>query len=526
MNFVRHLALAAIVLAGSAAARADEAADTFNKLFGEDLKRVEATPTPADDIALAKQLLEAAEKAANQPVFLTLLCEKAYELAVRDPAGYPTARAAIVLLAAFVPEKTLEAFQKIAALDQRSYATAHAEGKAKAGEAAIESLKALADAQLATEDSNGAIATLKQALAVATQIRAESWAALQAQLSELTARQQLEKQSAALKAKLDADPKDAASRKELVRLYLVEMDNPAEAAKLVDETLDEATRKCLPAAAKPLEEMPEATCTELGDWYRTLADQAASPANKGAMLRRAQGYCQRFLVLHTADDLSRTAATLTLKKIEDSLAKLEPATPPAAATWIDCLKLVDVTKHVVSGTWEKKGDRLYSTGAGRVMLPVAPPGSYELRVTFVRIAGTATVAIALPVGPTSCALVFSAAKASVSGLESMNGINVGKSSIAVRPGTLENGREYAVDIKVTLRGEEAEIVATVDNKPFQQWKGPVSALSNDSWSMPNPKYPGVGAWQGCNTIFRSAKILMHPAEGKSPKPLPAAAKGD
>ncbi|MCX5685513.1 MAG: hypothetical protein NT049_17795 [Planctomycetota bacterium] len=245
------------------------------------------------------------------------------------------------------------------------------------------------------------------------------------------------------------------------------------------------------------------------------------------MLRRAQGYYQRFLVLHTAEDLSRTAATLTLKKIEDALAKLEPATPPAAAAaWIDCLKLVDMTKHVVSGTWQKKIDGLYGAGAGRIMLPVAPQGSYELRVTFVRIAGTATVAIALPVGPTSCALVFSASKGSFSGLESMNGANVGKSSIAVRPGTLENGREYAVDIKVTLRGEEAEIVATVDNKPFQQWKGPVSALSNDSWGMPNPKYPGLGAWQGCNTIFRSAKILMLPAEGKTAKSPPAAAKGD
>ncbi|MCX5685514.1 MAG: hypothetical protein NT049_17800 [Planctomycetota bacterium] len=209
MIFARHLALAAILLAGSVAAWADEAADTFNKLFGEDLKRVEATPTPADDVALAKQLLEAAEKAANQPVFLTLLCEKAYELAAKDPAGYPTA-----------------------------FVTAHAEAKAKAGEAAIESLKALADAQLAKEDADGAVATLKQALAVATQIRAESRAALQAQLSGLAARQQLDKQLAALKAKLDADPKDAASRKELVRLCLVEMDNPAEAAKFADETLD------------------------------------------------------------------------------------------------------------------------------------------------------------------------------------------------------------------------------------------------------------------------------------------------
>ncbi|MBE3097053.1 MAG: hypothetical protein IMZ44_07970 [Planctomycetes bacterium] len=49
MNLPRGLALAAILLAGSVTVLADEAADTFNKLYGEDLKRVAATPLPADD---------------------------------------------------------------------------------------------------------------------------------------------------------------------------------------------------------------------------------------------------------------------------------------------------------------------------------------------------------------------------------------------------------------------------------------------------------------------------------------------
>jgi formylglycine-generating enzyme required for sulfatase activity len=325
MNFARRLTLAAILLAGSLPVLADEAADTFNKLYADDLKRVAATPAPADDVALAKQLLEAAGKAANQPAFLALLCEKACELAIKDPTGYPTAKAATELLVAGVPEKKVEALQKFAAVYQRSYATARAEAKAKAGEALLEAFNALADAQAAAEDVDGAIAALKQAIAVATSIKSESKAALQAQLAVLVAQQQAEKQIAALKAKLDANPKDAASRKELVRLYLVELNNPAEAAKFVDETLDEATRKYVPAAAKPIEAAPEMACTQLGDWYRGLADQAMAPASKGAMLCRAQAYYQRFLGLHTAADMDRTAATLTLKKIDDALAKLGPA---------------------------------------------------------------------------------------------------------------------------------------------------------------------------------------------------------
>ena len=333
MSHAKYLSLAVLVVTACPAATwADEAADTFNKLYGEDLKRVAATPSTADDVALAKQLLEAAGKVTNQKDFLALLCEKACELAGKDPTGYPTAKAAMDLLTASVPEKKVESLQKMAAMYQRSYAAARAEAKAKAGETLIESLKVLAGAQAAGADFDGAGATLKQALAVATTIKSESKAAIQAQLAGLASQQQVEKQIAALKARLDADAKDASSRKEIVRMYLVEMDNPAEAAKFLDEALDEATRKYVPAAAKPVEDAPEAACTELGDWYKGLADQATASASKGAMLQRAKAYYKRFMELHKADDVARAGATLMLKKIEDALAKLGPAPKPSPAS--------------------------------------------------------------------------------------------------------------------------------------------------------------------------------------------------
>jgi len=321
MKLLACWALSATLLACPLVVLADEAADTFSKLYGEDLKRVAATPSVADDVALAKQLLEDAKKAEDQPAFLAMLCEKAYELAAKDASGYATATAAMDLLAGKVPEKKVECLQKNAGLYQKQYGTARGEAKTKAGEMVITALGALAEAQAAAGDSDAAGLTLRQAVAVATAIKSENKAALQARLDNLAPRQKVEKQIAALKAKLDADPKDAASRKELVRLYLVEMDTPAEAAKFLDETLDEATRKYVPAAAKPVEDAPEVACMELGDWYKGLADQAATPASKGAMLRRAQAYYQRFLELHMAADLARTAATLTLKRIEDALAK-------------------------------------------------------------------------------------------------------------------------------------------------------------------------------------------------------------
>jgi len=47
MNLTACTALTAILLVCPLVVLADEAADTFNKLYGEDLKRVAATPPPA-----------------------------------------------------------------------------------------------------------------------------------------------------------------------------------------------------------------------------------------------------------------------------------------------------------------------------------------------------------------------------------------------------------------------------------------------------------------------------------------------
>ena len=85
----------------------------------------------------------------------------------------------------------------------------------------------------------------------------------------------------------------------------------------------------MPAAAKPVEDVPELACLELGAWYRGLGEMA-SPGAKAAMFARAQAYYKRFLELHLHQDLDRTRVSLAMKKIEQQLAALRPgphATP-------------------------------------------------------------------------------------------------------------------------------------------------------------------------------------------------------
>lgn len=304
---------------------ADEAQDAFDRLYGNDLKRVAATPSAADDIALAKQLLDGANAAEKQPAFLAILCDKAYELGAKDPAGCDTALAAMRLEADSVPARRVECLTKVAALYQGQYAKALADAKAKVGEALVQALMNQADAEAAAGRA-AAADTARQALSVATAIKSDSRANIQAWLSTVLstvgARQETQKQVAALKARVLGDPRDSASRKELVRLLLVEEDNPAEAAKYIDESLDEPTRKYVPGAARGVEGAPELACQELGKWYQDLKDRATSPEGKAAMLGRAHRYWERFLELHSADDLGRTVGTLALKKVEGELAGL------------------------------------------------------------------------------------------------------------------------------------------------------------------------------------------------------------
>jgi len=511
------LTIAGFLCFAAAPLLADEAEDAFNQLYGDDHRRVLATPAPADDIALAKQLLDAAQKAGKQPAFLAVLCEKAYDLAAKNASGYPTATAAMDLLAEKVPEKKVEALQKTAALYQKQYATARADAKTKAGEALLQALSTLAAAQAEAGDIDAARASLKQALVIATAIKSDAKAAIQAQLDGLAPQQKIEKQIAALKVKLEKNPEDAASRKELVRILLVEEDNPAEAAKFVDESLDEATRKYVPAATRPMEDAPELACKELGDWYRGLADGAATPASKGAMLCRAQGYYERFLDLHKDEDLARTTATLMLKKIEDALAKL-PAPKVAAVAWVDCLKLVDPAKHVIQGYWERKDGHLVlvPTGRGAVLtIPAAPSGNYDLQATFVRKAD-GDVGFSLPVGVRQVHLNLSGSFGQWSGLEPIEGKGGMDNMTTVRPGTLVNGHEYTIDIKVRVAAGAAAVEVRLDDKPYIQWQGALSALSARAHGQHNCL--GLNALETTAVEFRRLRVRMLSGELKLPNP--------
>ena len=328
MRVLPTLVIALLVLAPVPARAAegdpDEAEAAFQDAFGDLYKKAVATKDIRDDIALAEQILDAANAAAKQPRFFALLCRKAFELTRKSAEGHATAIRAMELLASKDPSQAVACLTDIVAMRQAALAGARADARKEVAEALVASLLDLADAKAAAGDLAGALTICRQAKALATGNAIGDKNALDARLKDLGERQATAAETTRLQGLLEKDPANADARMKLVHLYLVQLDNPAEAAKYVNDSVDEATRKYVPAAAKPATEAPELACLELAKWYAGLA-AGTTGVPKAAMLRRTVSYYESYLQRHAGDDTAKAAAQIAMKRAQDDLAKLDAA---------------------------------------------------------------------------------------------------------------------------------------------------------------------------------------------------------
>jgi hypothetical protein len=282
----------------------------------------------------------------------------------------------------------------------------------------------------------------------------------------------------------------------------VDLDNPAEAARHVEGIEDPSLRKYVPGAARPFAEAPEAACLELAEWYRALGDGAPAGA-KAAMYARAEAYLERFLDVHSFDDLDRTRAAALLEKVDAALDKAQ------AAQWIDLMPLVDPKKHAVRGQWERQGTGMAIvrwTDFGRLMIPAVLHGGYDMRVCFTRTSGQGIVGIIVPAGPAGIQLIMG--YQNCYGLGELGGRDAASNQTTVRPCKIENNRTYDVRIKVRLEGKEAAIRVAIDGKDIIRWRGPLSALSpRAAYKQPNAACVGIGVlWT--HAAFKNARLRM------------------
>lgn len=207
---------------------ADEAADAFRDLYGKQIAQVTATNDRADDLELAKSMLAAMGASSDQGL-LTLLCGNAYELAMRSSEGYGLAIESMRVLAARVPAQEAAAREKLIAVLERQMRYGRANERSEAGEALMIELETAGDAQGAQKNHAAALLLYRRALVAANQIKSDARPALQEKIDRVTMQQRADNRVRELRDRLTANPKDRPAADELLRLLIVDLNDPAEA---------------------------------------------------------------------------------------------------------------------------------------------------------------------------------------------------------------------------------------------------------------------------------------------------------
>ena len=330
-RFFSLVLLAALILARPVGAVSEEvvaAHKQFDALFGESVKQVSGTLDPADDIALAKKLVEAAAGANDKPELMAVMLEKAYELCAKDPAGTATAISAMEVLADKLPEKKVVANQRIISLLTRDYTRARTPADQHTnGQALVDRICESAEAHYNAGDYMNAVADYRKALPIAVRIKSASDPIIRSRIETIGHKQRTESQISNLQTRVLENRKDVASATELVTLLAIEMDRPSATEQYLDMLTDDDLKKHLTLATKASEELTDADLLSLGTWYEGQARKASSVA-KRRTLERASSYLKSYLDTSPQDELVKLQAELALKRVQQSMRERTPE-PPA-----------------------------------------------------------------------------------------------------------------------------------------------------------------------------------------------------
>jgi hypothetical protein len=164
--------------------------------------------------------------------------------------------------------------------------------------------------------------------------------------------------------------------------------------------------------------------------------------------------------------------------------------------------LADPARHAIEGAWKlDAGGLTIRDGWGKFAFPCVPEGGYEVTFVMNRISGNEGAGIVLPVGSTGVFFNFEP------GGGRFDGAKPRQPAVEfLSPGALVTGKDFAFDIRVVQRRDQAEISVNLNDKPYLHWQGTVSDLSvPDRAKWLQPLRVSLGAnWS--HFVFKSAKI--------------------
>jgi hypothetical protein len=373
--------------------------------------------------------------------------------------------------------------------------------------------EALAETRrLRFDAARGLYARAEVARLVGSPAEADAMGAAQKRVDALAA---VYKGLAALTTRLEAHPDNRAVREQLIRTYVVELDSPGAAAKILDERCGEAWRRHVPLAARPVDEVETADLRRLALWYRGLY-LAAGEAGKPAMRRRALGYYRAYVrrMRKAAAEAEADAAEL----------EADPAAPVSGAA-ADLLGRARPKTQPVVGQWQRVGPALHVASGEmcRLPIPVAPIGDYELVADVLRKKATdkAEVNFMLPVAGTGVMLTLLGPEGTVQ-LQNVDGR---EQDLPPKGGVrLTNHTLHRLRVTVRRRGDDVELRASLDGRELMRWRGPPRSLAlNPHWGVWHGEVIGLGAHQA-EVEFHQLRLRMLTGRWKTVK-LPDVPRG-
>lgn len=320
---MRYTLVALVTVAGGATvAWSGQVSGTIDAQFGDEIERVRSTFQRDDDVQLAQRMLEHVRDASLSGRALREACQTIYELGSAHRDGYAAAVGAMRLLAERFPDRRVDALTRAASRQRDRYQRAEQPAQRnERGQTLVELYVSLAEAMQEDGRSEPAVWFYEEAAAIAGEIQSDRLRQITRDLHDLKIKQQIRE----LEQRLEDDPTDHEAADELMRLYVVELDDPEKAREYWFTADDESMKDHVDTAARG----PESTFVSeealaMGNWYRSLMAEASSMA-KPRMADRAVSYYRRFLELHRADDAAA-------QQVRGAIQQLEGASTTAVAS--------------------------------------------------------------------------------------------------------------------------------------------------------------------------------------------------
>lgn len=212
----------------------------------------------------------------------------------------------------------------------------------------------------------------------------------------------------------------------------------------------------------------------------------------------------------------------------------ENATPAAPRKKIDLMKLIDLQKDQVKGTWTKTdtsflsdmaGDFAPNGGGARLQIPYQPPEEYDFKIVFTRVAGVNCAGQIFPAKAMQLACVYGGYNNTVSGFEMINGEDAhgARNSSRVLKPVWRQGQKHTALIEVRKDGAKAYF----DGELLTQTPANYDGMGTPAWyGLPDSKCLGITSFAS-PTAFHEIEVTEISGKGVFTRPKdPAAIEAD